>query len=218
MANNCLFEMKITGLPESVEEFLRLIRSEGEYKDDGLGRVSSDFLPHLGGYQIQKEGDEFVSYCGLGDCAWSLKHALLNTPFRNLYAETERLSLVVEAYGSEPGFCFQEHIVVCCGALIESETVDYTEYWLEGASDEQLAAWSKELGISVEEMRANANENGDYTVGGFGDDFGNFEDYDVLLKDALAERNLSSLDSKIADADARRTEPAVDGKEQTQSR
>lgn len=221
MPNNCYFEMQITGRKESVEEFIRMISHEDEFKGYGLGRVFSFDLID-GEFRPDPNVPEFVSIRGQGDCANSLNTSIFDTKPFNLYTETKRLGIAVEAYSSEPGCFFQEHILMCCGLPIENKTVKYEEYWVEGASEAERASHAKDLGISVEELMAGMNCNGDYTVGGFGDDFGNFEDAGLILQYTLAElqqaESRAALDAKIADANSRRSEPFVAGKEQTQTR
>jgi len=224
MANLCEFEMQISGRREAVEEFVRMISYKGEFEKDGLGRVYKPIYPVSAGLEVISKDPEIVSTVIAGDCAWSLKSALCDSSPRNLYGETERLGIAVEAYSSEPGNRFQEHIVMCCGNMVENETVDYQEYVVDGANESELAEWAEFLGISAQELVAGANEDGEYTIGGFGDDFCCYEDPVPLLQDAWAEmlENDASdrqttarpaLDAKIQEANSRRSEPAVDGQE-----
>lgn len=172
MANNCDFSMRITGGEAEIKELISMLRWEGDFKENGLGRVysfdvDSDVLPTdlADVYQVD----------GFGDCAWSVLTAMC-TEYRegapSLESETKRLGLVVEVYSSEPGCQFQEHYLFVKGDVICSECVDYQEHWVEG--HDSLDAYNEENGTSFTEDMV--NENGDVCIGGFGDDYGVFED------------------------------------------
>ena len=122
MANSCYFLMKIAGREDQVQEFLRMLQWTGPYENSGLGwvysfEVDEDTLMH------SPKDKNIISLEGQGDCAWSLKTALQDFAIRPLLQETQRLGLMVEAYSSEPGLEFQEHILIDRGTLLLEDGV-----------------------------------------------------------------------------------------------
>lgn len=199
MANNCYFEMKIAGREEAVNELVEMLQYKGRFKEIGLGRVYSfdaEEPVHM------TPGSQFVSVMGYGDCAWSILCAM-QAEYRkglpSLESETERLGLVVEAFSSEPGCCFQEHILIDKGEPVWEECVDYEEHWISGMTEEEITDLCEEHNITRELLMKSLNDNGDYCVGGFEEDFGNFEDLSVYFKPELEHSN-PSLDDKISSA------------------
>lgn len=175
MANNCAFDMKITGPEEAIKELLSMLKWEGRFKDTGLGRVYSFDAEEL----LPTKHPDIYEVTGYGDCAWSVLSAMQNdngSRHPSLESETERLGLVVEVFSSEPGCRFQEHVLIAKGEVIYSDCVDYEEHWVEGSDN--LEAYNKEYGTDFTEDMI--NEDGDVCIGGFGDDYGVFED-DVSL-------------------------------------
>lgn len=197
MANNCYFEMKIAGEEKAVDEFVQMIKWQGDY---GLGRVFSfedterDPAP---------SGAPFIAVTGSGDCAWSLRTALVEwTDDRNLLTEARRLGLVIEAFSSEPGCCFQEHLLINKGESVIDECVDYEEYMVEGLTDMELQSLAEDLSLTPEYLRSKMDVNGDFCVGGFGEKFGSFGDLFSFLtqdrKPALAQQ-ISKAESRTED-------------------
>ncbi len=193
MANNCYFEMKIAGEEKAVQEFIQMLKWEGPFQECGLGRVYSfDVDPTLS--EKDPKGSSNITAFGAGDCAWSIKSALLDWKPYSLVGEAARLGLVVEAYSSEPGLCFQEHILVNKDNLITNDVVDYEEYWIEGADESYINELLDDLNLTREELMSGVNVNGDYCIGGF-DNFGDFEDLFSYLEPAR-----QPLQEKILDA------------------
>lgn len=195
MANNCYFEMKIAGPEKSVHECVKMLRHEGPYLNGGLGRVFSFVVidepekdPATGNIAIH----------GAGDCAWSIKSAIIEwSPF-NLENVSEKLGLVIEAYSSEPGCRFQEHVLVNKGEFVAHGSVKYTEYWIEGATEDYIQEVLVENGLSREVLMSKLNDNGDYCVGGF-DNFGEFENLFAYFE----PEQKPSLSSQISSAESR---------------
>lgn len=196
MANNCYFEMKIAGKEENVNELVEMLKWEGRFKDAGLGRVYSFDTNDL---EADVPGSQLVAVTGAGDCAWSVLCALQNYHDRHpsLESETKRLGLVVEVFSSEPGCCFQEHILINQGEVVFSDCVDYEEHWIEGMSEEDIADLCDEKEITKEKLMSSLNDNGDYCVGGFGDEFGDYEDLFLHFKPELRKpapaKNLNDM-------------------------
>lgn len=185
MANNCWYQMRIAGRKESVEQFIAMLSGEAPIR---LGRVFSvnkdePFTPY--------PGNRSIGYADIsGDCAWSIRESMLpgNNPNCTLATEAKRLGLVVEGYSSEPGNQFQEHVLINKGDILTFDCVDYEEYFVEDMSEAQLAELCQDKGLTREELLSKANHNGDYTVGGFGEDFADYKDLSAYFQPA---RNLS---------------------------
>lgn len=185
MANNCWYQMRIAGKKESVDQFIAMLSGEAPIR---LGRVFSvntdeQFAPF--------PGNRGIGYADVsGDCAWSIRESMLpgSNPAVTLATEAKRLGLAVEAYSSEPGNQFQEHVLINKGDILTFDCVDYEEYFIEDMNEKQLAELCAEKGLTKEEILSNANHNGDYTVGGFGEDFADYKDLSVYFPPA---RNLS---------------------------
>lgn len=185
MANNCWYQMRIAGQKESVDQFIDMLSGKGPVH---LGRVFSaytdePFTPY--------PGNRGIGYADVsGDCTWSIKESMLPgyNPSITLATEAKRLGLVVEAYSSEPGNQFQEHVLINKGDILTFDCVDYQEHYVEDMSEKELAELCEERGLTKEELLSLVNDNGNYTVGGFGDDFANYKDLSTYFPPA---RNLS---------------------------
>lgn len=178
MANNCWYQMRIAGQKESVDQFIDMLSGKGPVH---LGRVFSaytdePFTPY--------PGNRGIGYADVsGDCAWSIKESMLPgyNPSITLATEAKRLGLVVEAYSSEPGNQFQEHVLINKGDILTFDCVDYHEYYFEDMSERHLAELCQEQGLTREELFSETAVDGVFTVGGFGDDFANFADLSSYL-------------------------------------
>lgn len=185
MANNCWYQMRIAGKKESVEQLIAMLSGKAPTR---LGRVFSvytdePFTPY--------PGNKGIGYADIsGDCAWSIKESMLpgSNPSVTLATEAKRLGLAVEAYSSEPDNQFQEHVLINKGDILTFDCVDYEEHLVEDMDEGKLAELCKDKGLTREELLSKANCNGDYTVGGFGDDFANYKDLSTYFPPA---RNLS---------------------------
>lgn len=157
MANNCGFEMRITGPDKATALFFA---SEVEK----MGRVYyADPYDEWG-----ESGYVTVQ----GDCAWSLAAAFdLNrrgTGCSNtLEAEAARLGVSLEAYSEECGCGFNEHVVIRDGLLSVSECADWESRCLDDLDGDDLGKLREELGFaSREELLATA-EDGYLSLGGY---------------------------------------------------
>lgn len=212
MANNCLFDMKIVGVEKNIQEFIQMMKWQGPYKENGLGRVFSfEIDPTL--HEKDPRGGDLVSVVGIGDCAWSFKGAVLDNTHHNILDETARLGLVLEIYTSEPGIGFQEHLLINKDEIVVNETVDYEEHWIEGAEESVIEELAEEKGMTVEELKSKVNCNGDYCEGGF-EDYADFDD----LFSYLEPVHHTSLDAKISDAKSRTVQSHASSAEKEQTR
>lgn len=192
MANNCLFDMRITGKEAAIKELIAMLSWQGEFKEKGLGRVFSFDAEEL--EETAVPGIFVVT--GYGDCAWSVLTAMCDYQerSRSLESESRRLELVVEVFSSEPGVGFQEHFLIDKGNVIESECVDYEEHWIESCGSLEKYNQENDTNFTPDMI----NENGDVCIGGFGDDYGVFID----ASDYFTEKNIlkAALDAQIGDA------------------
>lgn len=164
MANNCLFDFKIVGKDENVDELMEMMKWQGKYKDNGLGRIYEVYFTDR-----DYNNDRTIAAYGWGDCAWSVLTAMRNYADRNpsLESETKRLNLAIEIYSSEPGCAFQEHVIINNGEVIEEECVYYEEHWVE--EFETLEEYNKEYETNFTEDMV---DDGHVKIGGFGDEYG----------------------------------------------
>ncbi len=174
MANCCHFLMKIAGREEAVLEFIRMLQWKEEFSTHGLGHVQA-FEVDEDTAEHSVHNDAYYAVEGAGDCDWSLKLALQDYKFRPLAKEVERLGLAIEAYSSEPGCEFQEHLFIDRGKILIDDCVHYEEYMIDGAEEEQLQELLEEKSLTREQLKAAVDHNGDYCEGGFSN-FGEFRD------------------------------------------
>lgn len=194
MANNCLFDMKITGPEEAVRELVSMLKDE--HPTASIGRVFS--------FDVDEELTErapgkpnIISVTGIGDCAWSMYSSMRDGLGRvkPLDSVVENLGLAVEAYSSEPGIGFQEHLLIVKGDVKIDDCVDYEEHLIDGASEEYINKLLEEKHLTREELMSQVNCNGELCFGGF-DNYGDFSD----LFQYFPEKEKASLDQKIAQA------------------
>ena len=169
MANNCMVDMKISGKAKNIKELVDMLSRKGQYKNDGLGRV---FECCYDDYDFEVANDEDIIGVNVFlDVAWSIQSAMRNNSSRNLETETKRLNLVVEAYSTEPGFGFQEHVLIDRGEVIIDECIDYEEYYV--GDYESIEAYNEDNDTDFTEDMVNENE--DVCIGGYGNEYGQFE-------------------------------------------
>ena len=153
-----------------------------------LGRVFSVYMDEPFTPYPSNKG---IGYADIsGDCAWSIKESMLpgSDPSVTLATEAKRLGLAVEAYSSEPGNRFQEHVLINKGDTLTFDCVDYQEHYVDVMSEKELAELCQEQDLTREELFSEAAVDGMFVVGGFGDDFANFADLSSYL---LPEPKLS---------------------------
>lgn len=175
MANVCMYDLKIAGREEAVQEFVDMLSGEGSFKGMGFGRVTS-FERGDDPIEYGPKGSGLVAVTGYGDCCWSVKHSMKDAKPSGLEDICERLGLVVEIYSSEPGNRFQEHFLCDKGNLEIEDSVEYEEWHIDGMRPKDLMELAQDKHLSVEMLKARVNSIGDYTVGGYGDQFAVFCD------------------------------------------
>ena len=170
MANNCAVDARVTGKAKNIKELIQMLQRKGEYKDDGLGRV---FDCSYDKYEFEVANDEDIIRVDLFlDVAWSILPALRRNTSRvhSIESETERLNLVFEAYSSESGCQFQEHVLIDRGTILTDDCVEYKEYWVQ--EFDTIEEFNEEYGFDFTEDMV--NDNGDVCIGGF-ENYGEFE-------------------------------------------
>jgi hypothetical protein len=131
MANDCSFDMKVVAKDkETIDRLLSIMKYED--KEFYIYRVRDvDVL-----YPTEKEGDNY-SAVFQGDVAWSASAWVRGIPDPNSKSETgagytnlvelcKTLDIGVEIWTSEPGMCFQEHILINNRGLSSYDTTDWT--------------------------------------------------------------------------------------------
>lgn len=172
MANNCYYDMKVVGEPKAVQEFIRCMRRDGEFENDGFGRVfdCGVYEDNYTDKETEIKGCAFIA----GDCAWSVKCSMMKEciNWRSLESETARLDLCVEVFSEELGIGFQEHIIVDKGIVTLDDVVDVDEFCIEGLDEEEIKELTERFGITREQLFEEAEE-GYYKHGGYAN-FGEF--------------------------------------------
>lgn len=165
MANNCYYEMHVSGERKAVHEFVRAMKWMGEYAEQGVGRVYS-----CDKFDIDDgQGDGYA--IGLsGDCAWSILSAMRDDSNpNNIQKLSERLGLEIEAYSSEYGIGFEEHVYINKGDVEVNECVDAYEVCVDDIDDETFNSDEfKKKGITKDNYM-DYEEDGWIQVGGFDD-------------------------------------------------
>ena len=171
MANYCYYTMMATGEEENIDTLIKMLKWEGMFKDNGLGRI----------YEVcemnRKEiADGLVSVTLTGDCAWSVLTAMRDVDniklFRSIEDASRQLDLIIEIFSEESGFGFQEHLLIVKGEVIVDDSVDYEEHYVE--EFDTIEQYNEEFETDfTEDMIV----DGYIYIGGYGDDYCNFSNH-----------------------------------------
>lgn len=169
MANNCYFNMKVTGEKEKINELIDMMQWVGRFEGIGLGNVYDVDV-----YDSSEENGLLTYQC-TGNCAWSVLSAMRGEKWNKhtLESETKRLNLVVEIFSEEPRNCFQEHCLISKGQVIIDDFVDWESHCLD--EYESLEEFNEMNGTDYTEDMV--DEDGYVVVGGFGDNYCVFQDH-----------------------------------------
>lgn len=193
MANNCLVDFRIAGNEENVRGFIAICNGAGP---NVFGRVYS-LIPEESSVQRSEKDLSLISIFVQGDVAWSIKEGMIDAKPIGLETLCENMDLVVEGYSSEPGNGFQEHILCNKGELVIEDVVDYHEFYLDEMSPADVEDLSREEQVPVEALYHFAEANdGIYEQGGFGSDFGLYENLLGYFEDEL-ETNKFFFDDEL---------------------
>lgn len=172
MANNAYYRAHIKGDESNVKEFIRAMKWEGEYAENGAGRIFSCYV--IDECVLWSDANH-AYFCDMeGDVAWSILSALRKEYNPNNIEElSKRLNLVIEMFSQEPGMGFMEHFVVDNGKVLCDDCFDYCEYDIdkfeENMDDIGDEFWEqdfvKESGITRENYIEFAND-GYIEIGG----------------------------------------------------
>jgi hypothetical protein len=181
MANICNFSMKIVGGEQNVDSFVSALEQEGhfcmgrgavvdmrDYFDDGsilFGAVKwsleSSLTDNAVSMRKQKE---------TGEGNWANDGFIDNHEFITLAEASEKFDVDVEAYSTEPGCGFAEHILVKKGKVIVNDSAPYQEIWFEDyANYEEFSKYCPNLAKEFDERAfEDLCASGDYQAfGGF---------------------------------------------------
>ena len=132
MANNCYYEMKVTGKKEDIDRLFNILK----YKDEEL-KLARIFSADL--VDIEDKGEESYAFIA-GDCAWSV-HSCMRTgegtyseytpELTNIRHLSEVLGLEIEIISDEPGIGFCEHYYYKNGEELLNDCIDYPEFDVE---------------------------------------------------------------------------------------
>ena len=124
----CCYVMKILGAEEPVKEFVRMLRAEGEYHQDGLGLIDSANLR-----ESQYIPPAIYSCTIEGECASSVAISMMEPRRKSLESESKRLNLVLEIYSTNSDEGLQEHFIFVQGNVWLSEEKEFIEGYGEFA-------------------------------------------------------------------------------------
>ena len=173
MPNECSYQMKVEGLPENVDKFIKLLNMDydSETKEKHFWRV---FQADVYEAYINKNENTKIAII-IGDCAWSVhtcmrsgegtynnSRDLQGLKPRNIFGEyytdtihpygttlqeqSKLLDLYIEVYSMEPGCCFQEHYIYNRGEELCDECIPYYEWYVENQED--IDNFNKEVGLN----------------------------------------------------------------------
>ena len=150
MANDCYYEMKVTGTKKSIDEFVRTLQCCYNYKsrtftaNKHFYRVSEVYVDDY----VKQPNSPFYSTVIHGYCAWSITSCMMDDGYYETYHKffkspkdttlrqaSKQLHLAIDAFSSEPGFCFQEHIKFLNGKCLVNACVDYYEASIDNEKD-----------------------------------------------------------------------------------
>lgn len=179
MANCCYYEMKVQGKKNDVDEFISILKCK-DYSKPHMYRVGSADIDNE---YADSKTDTYIAYIS-GECAWSVESCMTQAGYYRtrgqgdpnatyLQKESERLSLAIEVFSSEEGFCFSERYVYIKGEEVVNHYVDRNVYYMEDYDDADHM--NEELGTSfTQEMFENSES---YIEGGYGEyDFTDYSD------------------------------------------
>lgn len=146
MPNYCGYSMKVVGKVENLDRFASIIKAEYNYNDKSyIEKATTKHFSRIFAADIIEE-ERYLEPKGQGhliingECAWSTYSCMLSGEHtyydsnkghqKNvtcLEEVTKELELTVEIISSEPGMCFNEHIIVKNGevTLLECKDIKY---------------------------------------------------------------------------------------------
>ena len=182
MANMCAFSMKVVGEKTNVDSFVSAIKQKGKFcmGRGGVIDVEDDFD---GGSILEGEvkwsllsslTDDAVSMREqkeTGEGFWMNNDGFIdNHEFVTLPEASELFGVDVEAYSTEPGCEFAEHILVKKGVTVIDDCVPYQEIWFDAyANYEEFSECCPDLAkeIGKQEFEKLRTSDDYRIIGGF---------------------------------------------------
>ena len=146
MANICSFSMRIKGSKENVKIFLDCLEQKAKYGDHELVWVGRGCELNIG---IEDYDEETQTLFTEGWCKWSMTSSMVEnavsmrenpkiwgglvegTYYPTIFECAKELGVQFEAYSTEAGCCFAEHIGLIDEIGQIDETTNYDEIWIE---------------------------------------------------------------------------------------
>ena len=177
MANYCDYRLAVAGRRANVDEFVRVMQNN--YDKEHMFRVF-EAAPY-DAYDYGMYRKIYVE----GYCAWSVYCCMLPGPYSyyNQWLEekdntkwynkennnlgkgttllelSQRLSLVIEVYSTEPGMCFCELYKIVHGKLVTDLEGWYQELWIGEPGDyKDYNEWAEDVGYNPDNEKVEMNE------------------------------------------------------------
>ena len=175
MANNCDFGMKVKGIKSNVEAFVRAMQWEGEYAEQGVGRIY-----YCDVIESNAQDDNVWVFDLCGDCAWSIWTAMRNAENpNNIEALSKRLNLMIEVISEEPGVGFMEHFAIDNGEILCDDCIDWTSICIDEIEDDEEEFWEN-YGAELAKEGITRDNYMDYVVDDYINIGGIEWDYDFI--------------------------------------
>lgn len=137
MANVCIFEMVVKGSRENIDKFIDALTQKGNvwmgrgaYITDPIYGERSVSLYSQVKWSIQSslidDAESMRKQAETGDGCWG--DLPENTEFLTLFEACEKYGVNMEAYSSEPGMAFQEHLRYENGDIL-NDSVPFEEIY-----------------------------------------------------------------------------------------
>lgn len=135
MANDCSYDMQVVAkTKEALERLLSIMKYED--KEFYIYRVR-DVYVNMEPNTLESKGGKLWTMKLAGDVAWSASAWVNGVPdpndksdtgagYTNLVELCKTLDIGVEIWTSEPGMCFQEHILINNRGMSSYDTTDWT--------------------------------------------------------------------------------------------
>lgn len=166
MPNYCSYDMKIRGTKENCKKWHSKMTDYNE---------ANHFFRFFDATIYDEGGtDELYYMCICGDCAWSLETCCRDSGYSegvDLFAvNTSELSLIMEAWSTEPGMGFQEHYIYDKGQCIADECENYSEWYWNRSEYDSYDDFKKDYDIVPAQEQF--DDDGYARMGGFGYSYG----------------------------------------------
>lgn len=167
MPNYCGYDMKVIGVKEKVEEFIKVLKADYSYSNNNFSFDRHMFrVFDAAVYDEEINDDNYIAYIN-GNCAWSVATCMFENGYykdvkerfpdifrgTTVVDESKKLQLKIEIFSEECGMCFQEHYLIDNGNIKIDESVDWQEYYLGDYKTKSEAEKDLETTITDEEWK-----------------------------------------------------------------